>query len=185
MSPLKRPIVWLRRELVYRIEVGRRQIRRFGIVVDRELVSDYQKFYYPMIFLSGMYLAFVADEPTMALAVTLGRPFYLCWLGLHLVCPWMTLLGRRIYAKAKTTAPGEPNGALGAAWMQFAGDGGVWGAILIYVFCLFNTAYWGQAIYPSFYLLMGVPGGFMFTYRSFRRLRQINRRAQVIAEEDE
>lgn len=172
---------WLRHDSAHWLAVRK---LKFDEAIDKERVSDYQKFYYPMIFIGGVYLAFAADDPTQALADTLGPVAFDGWLGLHLVCPWMTLLGRRIYAQAGRAAPGEPNGAYGAAWMQLSGDGGIWGAILVYVGCIFNTFYWGQALYPSFYLLMGVPGGFLFTYRSLRRLRQINRRAKRIEDHE-
>ena len=65
--------------------------------------------------------------------------------------------------------------------MQFAGDGGVWGLILVYTACLINTTYWGQPLYVTIYFLMGIPGGFMFTLRSMRRLRQIKRRERRLS----
>jgi hypothetical protein len=51
----------------------------------------------------------------------------------------------------------------------------VWGAIITYIACVINTSLWGQGLYGAFFVLMGVPGGFMFTLRSVRRLLQIRR----------
>lgn len=165
MSP-REAIGWLRHEL-------RVRKRRFLADLDAERISSFQSFYYPMIMVAGLYCGFGADAPTAALADTLGRPVYLGWLCLNIACPMSTLLGRRLYAKAATAQPGQPNPAAGAAAMQLVGDGGVWGAILIYFGCFVNTFYWGQGIYPTFFFLMGIPGGFMFTLRSWRRWRQI------------
>lgn len=171
MSPIVRRALWLRRKLDARR-------RKFLYDIDQERISSFQSFYYPMVFVAGLYLAFGADEPTRALADTLGSTAFHSWLALHFICPPATLIGRRMWRKADTAAAGEPNSGLLGARLQLLGDGGVWAAICIYVACLINTSYWGSAIYPSFYLLMGVPGGFMFTLRSWRRLRQINERAR-------
>lgn len=168
MSPLARRAAWLRRVIDAR---RRRYLRE----LDNESVAGYQRGYYPVIMLAGLYLAIGADEPTRALADTLGAPSYHAWLLLHFICPPIALYGRYVYDQTDL-ATRQKFGAR----LQLIGDGGLWAAICIYVACLLNTSYWGSAIYPSFYLLMGVPGGFRFTLRSWRRLQQANQRAREL-----
>lgn len=140
--------------------------------LDDESIRGYQKFYYPTVMVAGLYLWLAADAPTQALADTLGEVAFSSWLLLHFICPPATLIGRRVYARGESEFRRDLK-RLGAR-LQLLGDSGVWAAICIYVACLINTTYWGDAIYPSFYLLMGVPGGFRFTLRSWRRLRQVD-----------
>lgn len=149
--------------------------KRFLITLDAERISGFQAFYYPMISFAGVYLWLIADQPTEALLQALGPYVYEGWLTLNIVCPQMTLFGRRLYSKAATVKPGKSNSSYGAAWLQFWGDAGVWGAILIYAACLFNSYFIGQPLYTAFYFLMGIPGGFMFTLRSWRRIHEIHR----------
>lgn len=151
--------------------------RKFFETLDTESIRGFQTMYYWFIIFAGLYLVFGASGPPEAIAVSLGHPYYEGWVWLNIVCPLMTLWGRRVYDNAgKRAAPGEPNSSRAGATLQFAGDGGVWGLILIYTACLINTTYWGQPLYVTIYFLMGIPGGFMFTLRSARRLRQIKRR---------
>lgn len=157
---MRRQLNWLRRQYVWRR-------RRYLDNLRKETVEGYQRFYYPMIMTAGLYLWLGADQPTTALRDTLGDHAYNGWLLLHFVCPPVALYGRHRFDTAKIKAD-----KLFGARLQLLGDGGVWAAICIYVACLANTFYWGQAIYPSFFLFMGVPGGFRFTMRSWQRLRE-------------
>jgi hypothetical protein len=152
--------------------------QRFFEGLDAESIRGFQTMYYWFIVVAGLY-QLVSDGPPEPVAASLGPPYYEGWVLLNIVCPIMTLIGRRIFGKVgRDTLPGAPNGSRGAALLQLAGDGGVWGLILIYTACLINTTYFGQPLYVTIYFLMGVPGGFMFTLRSVRRVLQIKRREQ-------
>lgn len=146
--------------------------------LDAEKVTGHQTVYYVLMATAGLYLWLGARNPTATLEDTLGPTFYNAWLILNIACPLVSLYGRRLITVASRIRPDEPNPALAGAWLQLAGDGGAWGAVIVYIACIFNTTYWGQAIYPSFFVLMGVPAGFMFTVRSWRRISQINRLAK-------
>lgn len=152
--------------------------RRFFENLDEESIRGFQTMYYWFIVCAGLYQV-VSNGPPEAVAVSLGHPYYEGWVWLNVACPPMTLIGRRIFSKVgKDSEPGDPNGSHGAALLMLAGDGGVFGLIVIYTACLVNTVYWGQPLYTTIYFLMGIPGGFMFTLRSVRRLMQIRRRAR-------
>jgi hypothetical protein len=152
---------------------------RFNAMVDAELIEPFQSFvYYPMIILFTAYLAFFADGPPQSVEDTLGTFSYGIWLILGTAFPALSMFGRHLYNSASKTCDGEPNSAYGGAWLMLAGDFGVWGAINGYMACVGNTAWWGQGLWAVGFVLMGVPGGAMFTYRSFRRLRQIRRRVE-------
>lgn len=162
--------------MIRRLEL-RRRIDKFNLIVDAELIEPFQKFvYYPVIIVFTAYLALVADGPPQAIEDTLGAFPYTVWLILGTFFPALSLFGRHLYNSAAKTAPGEPNSAFGGAWLMLAGDLGVWGAIIGYLACVGNTAWWGQGLWAVGFVLMGVPGGAIFTYRSFRRLRQIKNR---------
>jgi hypothetical protein len=171
VNAVRRPLHWIRRTVEVALAKAVVAYHKALEEIDNESIRGYQRFYYPTVMLAGLYLWLAADEPTQALADTLGSVAYTGWLLLHFICPPAALIGRRVYGR------GEDSGIRGTLYLgarlQLIGDAGVWAAICIYVACLINTAYWGQAIYPSFYLLMGVPGGFRFTLRSWRRLRQL------------
>lgn len=175
MNAVRRQVWWLRRKLddaliaALEYAIGARQ--RFLQDIDDESIRGYQKWYYPTIIVAGLYCWLGADQPTQALAVTLGQVAYSSWLLLHFLCPPAALIGRWVYDRGERL--GKRDTLYLGARLQLIGDAGVWAAILIYVACLINTTYWGAAIYPSFYLLMGIPGGFRFTLRSWRRLRQL------------
>lgn len=152
------------------------QIRAFFQRIDAESISTFQTMYYSLIIFAGLYLALAANAPPQNVEPVMGHWQYHAWLGLNILCPTMTLIGRWLTHRAAAIPAGEANPARGAAWMQLVGDGGVWGAIIIYVACLAETTWWGQGLYGAFFVLMGVPGGFMFTLRSARRLWQIRAR---------
>lgn len=171
MNAARRRARWIRRTVKTRW-------RRFAAALDSESVTTFQTMYYVLIVTAGLYLWLVARIPTQALEETLGSIAYSAWLALNIICPAMSLYGRRLFTVASRIKPGEPNPGLLGAWLQAIGDSGVWGAISIYVACIINTSYWGQSLYASFFVLMGVPGGFMFTLRSWRRICQINARAK-------
>lgn len=167
------------------MNAARRRARRIWGHIDRllarldsETVTAYQTVYYVILICAGLYLWLGARVPTQALEDTLGPNIYNGWLALNIAAPLSTLYGRRLMTVSARMKPGEPNPGLAGAWLQAAGDGGVWGAVIVYVGCVFNTAYWGQAIYPSFFVLVGVPAGLMFSVRSWRRICQINRSAK-------
>lgn len=155
--------------------------RKFYSDLDAESIRQFQTMYYWLIVFAGIY-QIISLGPPEAVASSLGHPYYEFWVLLNILCPPMTLIGRRIFIRVgRDTLPGEPNSSRGAALLMLAGDGGVWGLILIYTACLVNTAYWGQPLYTTIYFLMGIPGGFMFTLRSSRRLVQIKRREQRLS----
>lgn len=160
----------------------RKRLFDFFVDLDHESVRGFQVMYYWFIIGAGLYLALFAEGAPEPIAVSLGHPFYEGWVALNIICPAMTLIGRRMFRKVgKNTIPGAPNNSRAAASLMFGGDGGVWGLILVYTACLFNATHWGQPLYVTIYFLMGVPGGFMFTLRSWRRLRQIKSRERRLA----
>lgn len=158
-----------------------RHYRSFLRSLDAESVGQFKVTYYTMILIGGLYLAAVADGAPDPIAYSMGPGFYRFWLGVNIICPAITLIGRHLMIRAAAAEEHAPNSAVGAAWMRLTGDVGVWGAIIIYAVCVFNTSWWGQPLYAFFYLLMGVPGGFMFTLRSWRRIQEIRRREQHLA----
>lgn len=151
------------------------QRRQFLYHLDSERFQTLQAFYYPMLVFAGFYMYQVADEPTKSALHTLGDGVYEGWILLHLFCPTMSLIGRRLYTYSARVEAGHPNPAYGAAWMMFWGDFGVLSAIWIYTFCLIEHYTVGQPPYTTFYFLMGIPGGTLFTWRSWRRIREIHK----------
>lgn len=151
--------------------------RKFDLRVSQELIADYQRFYYPMIMCAGLYCAFVAEDQAKGLdQLTGSHVAFIGWLALNIVCPIGTLIGRRIFARSATKRPGEANQAPLGAYLQLWCDGGVWAAILIYFACWFMSFHWGDAMYTTWFFLMGLPGGFLFTYRSWQRVHGMERR---------
>jgi hypothetical protein len=149
-------------------------------MVDAELIVPFQRYvYYPLIISFSLYLAFLADGAPQGVDVTLGHGYYYVWLVLGSVFPALSLFGRYLFEASAKTVDGEPNSAYGGAWLMLGGDFGVWSAILIYLACVINAAWWGQAFWGLGFVFMGVPGGAIFTYRSYRRLRQINQRTPL------
>jgi hypothetical protein len=170
------------------IDKTRARWRRFELRVDEERAETLQRVYYPMLVVAGLYCWLGSDEMTKPLTKMIGEgpltAFTLGgFIGLHLVCPVLTLIGRRLTARTATIPAGEPNPGVGAALLQLSGDGGILGAILIYFGCIVGSFEWGQPMYTTFYFLMGVPGGFLFTLRSWRRWKQIQRRGKRIIRE--
>lgn len=156
--------------------VWRRWISSFVQAVDKENIVLFQATYYVLIMIAGLYLLLGANSPPQNVEPVMGHVQYLMWLGLNVICPAMTLVGRRLTKRAANMPAGQPNPAKGAAWLQLVGDAGVWGAVMIYVVCLLATTSWGQGLYGAFFVLMGIPGGAMFTLRSLRRVSEIRRR---------
>lgn len=159
--------------------------RRFELQVDEERAEDLQRVYYPMLMVAGLYCWLGSDEMTKPLTAMIGQgpvssTAIGAFIGLHLVCPVLTLAGRRLTKKTSKIPHGEPNPGVGAAMAQLSGDGGILGAILIYFACIVGSFEWGQPMYTTFYFLMGIPGGFLFTLRSWRRWRQIKKRGRRI-----
>lgn len=143
-------------------------------------IGVFQWFYYPMFVVDGLYTWLVADEYTKAITGTLGPLVAAGWLLLTLSCPIIALTGRVLTYTASKAPPGQPNPGVAGAYLQLTGDGGVWFTILVYFVCFANTFEWGQPLYTTFYFLMGIPGGFMFTLRSVYRLRQVRRRVELL-----
>lgn len=168
-------------------ERSRRWLRRkaaaFNSIVDTRdaeiLLNALKWVYYPTFVLAGLYSWFVANEQTRSIRETLG-PFTLGgFIALNILMPVIALTGAQMTKRAATKAPGEPNSAAGGAWFQLWGDGGVFAAIVIALLAFIATFQWGQAMYYTFFFLMGVPGGFLFTYRSWRRVRMIKVRSRL------
>jgi hypothetical protein len=149
--------------------------------LDAEKVSTFQTMYYCLFTATAVLLIFFPDFHLQYVSSELGRPYYDAWLFVNLICPSLTLIGRRFTTQAAHTRPGQPNSAYGAAWLQFCGDIGVWGNILVYVTSMILTGWWTKEIYVSAFLMMGVAGGGMFTARSARRILQIDRRNRSAA----
>ncbi|MCX8559751.1 hypothetical protein OS122_02410 [Mycolicibacterium mucogenicum] len=155
----------------------RRRWAAFNALVDAEQIVPFQRYvYYPLIIGFSLYLAFITSEKPQGVDVLLGHSAYHCWLVLGSVFPAASLLGRKLFDSSLNRGPGEPNSAYGGACLMLAGDAGVWAAIVIYLSCLFSEAWWGEALWGTGFVVMGVPGGAIFTYRSWRRMRQIRRR---------
>jgi len=167
------------RRAVDRLKERRRKLAfDFNAMVDAELIVPFQRYvYYPVITGMTLYLAVGAAAPPQAIEENLTSDLgYGTWLGLGIAFPVLSLFGRHLYESAQKKQPGESNGAYGGAIMMLGGDFGVWSAIVIYILCTVNTFWWGQGLWAVGFVLMGVPGGGIFTYRSWRRLRQIRRR---------
>lgn len=146
-------------------------------MVDDEGIKPFQKYvYYPLIIAVTMYLILFATSPPAGLDTTLDTPAYYGWLALGSLFPALSLLGRYLYDSAIKTRPDEPNSAYGGAKLMLAGDAGVWLAIIIYLVSVIGAAAWGDAYWGLAFEAMGVPGGAIFTYRSWRRMHQIKRR---------
>lgn len=151
-----------------------RKITLFNAMVDAELIVPFQKYvYYPIITAITAYLTFGAVAVPQAVEANLSGLYLDGWLALGLICPPMSLAGRQFYERAREKMP---NGGYGGALLMLFGDLGVWSAIIIYVQCTADTFWWGQGLWAVGFVLMGVPGGAIFTYRSLRRLRQIRHR---------
>ena len=149
----------------------------FNAMVDAEQIIPFQRFvYYPLIIGFSIYLAFFADGKPQGVDQILGDTAYWGWLALGSVFPALSLFGRHLFDSSLKRAPGEPNSAYGGACLMLAGDFGVWMSICIYLSCILGAAWWGEALWGIAFCFMGVPGGGIFTYRSFRRLRQIKGR---------
>lgn len=143
--------------------------------LDAESIATFQIMYYTLFTVAGALLIFFPDFNVQYVDQTLGRRHYDAWLAVNLICPSLTLIGRRFTTLAARTAPGKPNSAYGAAWLQLAGDSGVWGNVLVYFVSMILTGLWMKELYTFAFILMGVAGGGMFTARSVRRLIQIEK----------
>lgn len=148
-------------------------------LLDREQVLAFQGMYYTVFCIGGLLMLFVPgiDAAAGQVYLMLGPTSYRGWAAMVVVCPPITLVGRRLTTMSTGRAPGDPNPAWGAAWLQFTGDFGVWTAINIFCWELFryDHQWWSENLFLFLFLLMGVLGGFMFTFRSVRRLVDIKR----------
>lgn len=150
-------------------------------MLDREEVRAFQGMYYVIFSLGAVVLLFVPgiDAAAGQLYLMLGPASYKGWAAINLVCPPITLIGRRMTSQAALKSPGESNSAWGAAWLQLTGDAGVWFGVTIFVYELFryDPWWWAKNLFIFLFLIMGVLGGSMFTFRSTRRLIGTKRRA--------
>lgn len=146
-------------------------------LLDREQVQAFQGMYYVIFVLGALVLMFVPGADIGPVDDMLGPTSYQAWLIMNLICPPLTLIGRRLTTLAVRKAPNEPNSAWGAAWLQFTGDLGVWLGVNIFVYEMFrfSAAWWLYNVYFTIFMLMGILGGSMFTFRSSRRLIEIKR----------
>jgi hypothetical protein len=150
---------------------------KFNTMVDAEQIIPFQKYvYYPLITVFSLYLAFFADGKPQGVDESLGNTAYICWLALGSACPTISLFGRYLFDSSIKRAPDEPNSAYGGSSLMLTGDAGVWASIIIYLYCTIGAAWWGDPMWGLAFVLMGVPGGGIFTYRSWRRRREIHRR---------
>lgn len=148
--------------------------------LDEEKIRGFQRMYYIIFTSGGLYLALAATVPVQVMEGVIPHSYYQGWMTVVITCPMLTLVGKSLTKRAAKKGPDDANAAVAAAWMQFAGDGGVWGAILIYIACIIDSTSWGDALFGAFFVLMGVPGGFMFTLRSWRRIHQIGQRGKKL-----
>lgn len=148
------------------------------VLLDREEVRAFQGMYYIAFTAGAAILLVVPGADTGPVDDMLGPHPYLAWVLMNLVCPPLTLLGRRLTTISAQKPAGEPNSAWGAAWLQLVGDFGVWSGVNIFVYEMFryDAMWWLKDVYVGLFLLMGVLGGSMFTFRSVRRLVAIKRR---------
>lgn len=150
--------------------------------LDREEVRAFQGMYYVVFCAGGLMLLLVpgVDAACGEVYLMLGPASYMAWAWIVVICPPITLIGRRLTNLSTGREPGESNPAWGAAWLQFTGDVGVWLAVNIFVYELFrlDQRWWELNLFLFLFLIMGVLGGFMFTVRSVRRLIGIKRTAR-------
>lgn len=151
-------------------------------MLDREQVLAFQGMYYALFSVGGALMLFVPgiDAAAGQVYLMLGPASYGAWTLMVMLCPPITMLGRRLTARSTGLKPGDPNSAWGAAWLQFTGDFGVWSAINIFCWELwrFDHQWWSENLFLFLFLLMGVLGGFMFTFRSVRRLVGVKRKVR-------
>lgn len=149
-------------------------------MLDREQVLAFQGMYYVLFSVGGAVMLLVpgVDAAAGQVYLMLGEVSYRAWALMVMLCPPITMIGRRLTARSTGLAPGTPNSAWGAAWLQFTGDFGVWSAINIFSWELwrFDHQWWSENLFLFLFLLMGVLGGFMFTFRSVRRLVGVKRK---------
>jgi hypothetical protein len=155
----------------------RRRLVAFNAMVDAELIAPFHKYiYYPTIIVFTLHLMLFAKTPPEGIDEVLDAPAYYGWLSLGSLFPALSLFGRHLYDSALATTEDEPNSAYGGARLMLTGDAGVWLGIIIYLACIVGTSSWDDAYWGLAFEVMGVPGGAIFTYRSWRRMRQIQRR---------
>jgi hypothetical protein len=147
-------------------------------LLDREEVRAFQGMYYLSFMAGAILLVLLPHADAGIVDDMLGQDSYHVWLAINIICPLLTLIGRRLTTLAARKAPGESNSAWGAAWMQLAGDFGVWSGVNVFVYEQFryDVWWWREDIYIGLFLLMGVLGGAMFTFRSVRRLVSVKRK---------
>jgi hypothetical protein len=153
--------------------------------LDAESVSTFQSMYYVIFTTTSIFLIFFPDFHVQYVSAEVGPNYYDAWVMVNLVCPSLTLIGRRLTTLAARVASGHPNSAYGAAWLQLCGDSGVWGNVLVYVSSMIATGWWAKEIYVFAFLMMGVAGGGMFTARSMRRIMQINQQNRRASRDSE
>lgn len=146
--------------------------------LDTESVTTFQTMYYVVFTVAAVFMVAMPDIHAYYVSGSLGRYYYDMWLMATLVCPSLTMIGRRLTTRAAHTPPNRPNFAYGAAYLQLSGDLGVWGTILVYVTSMMITDWWSKELYTFGFMIMGVAGGAMFTMRSMRRIIQINQRTR-------
>lgn len=146
--------------------------------LDTESVTTFQTMYYVVFTVAAVFMVAMPDIHAYYVSGSLGRYYYDMWLMATLVCPSLTMIGRRLATRAAHTPPNKPNFAYGAAYLQLSGDIGVWGTILVYVTSMMITDWWSKELYTFGFMIMGVAGGAMFTMRSTRRIIQINQRVR-------
>jgi hypothetical protein len=152
-------------------------LRCFVEFLDREKVQAFQGMYYVLFMLGALVLWVLPNADIGQVDDMLGQTSYRAWLLMNFVCPPLTLIGRHITSRAAMKAHDEPNGAWGAAWLQLVGDFGVWSGVNVFVYERFryDPVWWREDVYTALFMLMGVLGGLMFTFRSVRRLVSIKR----------
>jgi hypothetical protein len=143
--------------------------------LDTESVATFQTMYYIVFALLGVTLL-IPGVPVQHAHKIMHSLIYTMWIGLQMVCPVITLVGRRVSTKAAAAPAGAPNLSVLGAWLQFGGDWGVWVGVQLWTVSMFFTPWWTHNLFVLYFMFMGVGGGAMFTLRSLRRLLAIRAR---------
>lgn len=139
-----------------------------------EDVKQYQVMYY-VIFSLIAAIVLAPGAPSQD-AETMVKPWlYNVWIGLTLVCPMMTLVGRHLMTIAQKIPEGQPNPAYPGAMLRFLGNLGVLVSVCLFTWGVFKTAWWSHWLIVVGVMVMCMLGGLMFTIRSFHRVYEVKR----------
>lgn len=142
--------------------------------LDPESVKQFQAMYYVIFTVMGVSIL-VPGAPEQEAMEPMNQVYADMWIGLHVVCPLMTLAGRRLTSIASRIPQGKPNPAWPGALLMVFGDAGVWTCVTGWFVVVLTTPWWPRWLIVPAVMTMCVFGGGMFTARSLRRAYQIKR----------